>query len=222
MPSRRSTLLFLGLAGPVFFCLLVVGTALAAKPIKAGGITFEVFARKDASGSLTATVKATSDEPRCLNKARTWGEEGPVLSPLLEFGPLTEAAPIGVGGAPEPLFDPTYGALRGTFWAIPPKNPFRLISKDEHSPWVWQATWPGSLSLSAREWVMPIGVSQPKPLGTLFPFTVGEAVTFSSGGNRSNRDALWLAPENGHYMEGGRRVTVHCPAVRYLRFVRPL
>jgi hypothetical protein len=221
MARRRSTLLLLVLAGFVLSCIPEAGTALAGKPIRAGGITFKVSAKKDAGGSVTATVTATSAEPRCLNNARTWDEKGPVLSPMLEFGPVTEAPVTGLGGAPEPFSDPTFGALRGTYWAMPPDT-FKLISKEEHSPWVWQATWPGSLALSAREFVMPIGVPQPKPLGTLFQVTVGEAVTFSSGGNRGSAVALWMTPEIGHYMKGAERVTVHCPRVRFRRFVRPL
>lgn len=194
--------------------------ALAA-PINVGGVGIELSASKASDGTVTATVKLTSSEPRCLTTKRMFGEP-PILHPALEWGPLTEAPVIGIDGRPEAFgHDPTYGALRGTYWAYP-QNDFKLISADEHSPWIWQASWPGTLKLSALEHALPIGEHQPNPLGTRFPVQVDEAVAFGSGGNNLAGFALELPKANLHYKKGGEQKTAHCPEVRFRHLVRPL
>jgi hypothetical protein len=198
-----------------------IGERLGDQTDQVDGVAFAVSASRTPGGAVTATVKITSSEPRCLSTERMFGEP-PILHPALEFGPLTESPVIGLDGKPESIgIDPAFGPLRGTYFAYP-RNSFKLVSADEKSPWVWRATWPAPLRLSALEYALPIGVAQPNPLGTRFPFTVGESVAFRSGGNNLNGFALDLPAATVHYLSGGERVTVHCREVRFRHLVRPL
>jgi hypothetical protein len=143
-----------------------------------------------ADGTVTAKVLFTSPNPRCLsadrwNKRRVRGGYSHDVGGGLYYGDIYANTAPNINGAPD-----------NNGWLSP-------ISPAGHSPYVWQAIWPGSLAVKVHVEHPGTGVA---------PYNYASTVSAASGGA-----VLGYAPPgpSGNYYkyaynEGGNRIILKC------------
>jgi hypothetical protein len=179
--QRRFALLAVGVVGLLAF---VFAAPSSAKRIYQSVPTRATYSLSRAvDGTVTAKVSFTSPNPRCLsadrwNKRRVRGGYSHDVGGGLYYGDIYANTAPNINGAPD-----------NNGWLSP-------ISPAGHSPYVWQAIWPGSLAVkvhvehpgeapydypstvSAASGGAVLGYAPPGPVGTYYKYA------YNQDGNR--------------------------------------
>lgn len=185
-----SVLALAALTAPV----VVAPSAAQARTIhKTVGTQVKFSATKTADGTITARATFISSDGHCLSAKRFGGPSGRYAGSALEYGgPSSNGFPFGEDGVGYP---PHYG------WLFP-------ASPAGHSPYVFQAVWPGST-------VVPVDNELNHNLPGRYSSTVGAASAVSVSGATMDRNAegrrtretlFWKTS----YRKGGDRIVLKC------------